>query len=112
MNNYEKIKSMSIDEMAEFIDKYFACFLCDTLLNKKNTDCEKFFQEIHFRRSYDSAGCANGRYRTRFNHGVSAVQPAASGCPLNKKDSHPKVTVYGGRYRTRTYDLPHVKRML
>lgn len=42
MNNYEKIKSMSIDEMAEFIDKYFACFLCDTLLNKKNTDCENF----------------------------------------------------------------------
>ena len=31
-----------------------------------------------------------------------------------KENHHPKVVIslFGGRYRTRTYDLPHVKRML
>ena len=34
-------------------------------------------------------------------------------CARNKKEAHPKgELLYGGRYRTRTYDLPHVKRML
>ena len=32
--------------------------------------------------------------------------------PPKKEKPHQTVWFFGGRYRTRTYDLPHVKRML
>ena len=69
-----------------------------------------------------------GRYRTRLNHRVAAIQLAASSArprriwmgsspipnTIPKEKSHPGWDdfSFGGRYRTRTYDLPHVKRML
>lgn len=38
MNNYEKIKSMSVDEMAEFSSVFQRCSFC--ALAKRNSLCE------------------------------------------------------------------------
>jgi len=37
MNNYEKIKNMSIDEMAEFFSERFGCYLCPQSLKECST---------------------------------------------------------------------------
>lgn len=39
MNNYEKIKNMSVDEMAEFYYDYFECALCPCEWTSENEDC-------------------------------------------------------------------------
>lgn len=36
MNNYEKIKSMSVDEMAEFFHSKGGCLYC---VDENNSDC-------------------------------------------------------------------------
>lgn len=46
MNNYERIKSMSIDEMAEYIDNYVNCGSCPAFLFcSKEFTCKKFIEQ-------------------------------------------------------------------
>lgn len=39
MNNYEKINSMSLDEMAKFYSDCFGCTLCPCEWTSENNDC-------------------------------------------------------------------------
>ena len=42
MNNFERIKKMTVDEMAEYFDKWLACIFCEQILKYKNQDCMDF----------------------------------------------------------------------
>lgn len=42
MNNFEKIKSMTVDEMAEWLDNQLSCSFCEKFLNKTCGHCEDF----------------------------------------------------------------------
>ena len=42
MDNFEKIKSLTFGEMAEWLEKYVSCDFCDAKLNKRTTWCEDF----------------------------------------------------------------------
>lgn len=46
MNNYERIKAMSIDEMAEFFDSHITCELCPIydLCVEEEDKCRKIFK--------------------------------------------------------------------
>lgn len=35
--NYERIKNMNIEEMAEFIDDWFSCSFCEFILNCRDS---------------------------------------------------------------------------
>lgn len=39
MNNYEKIKNMSVDEMASFLKDHADCFDCPACYVTENFDC-------------------------------------------------------------------------
>lgn len=58
MNNFEKIKTMTLDEMAEWLEKYVSCDFCDAKLNKRTTWCEDFCddREQHIKQWLESEG--------------------------------------------------------
>lgn len=58
MNNYQRIKTMTLDEMAEWLEKYVSCDFCDAKLNKRTTWCEDFCEnrEQHIKQWLESEG--------------------------------------------------------
>lgn len=54
ITNYERIKQMSVEEMAEFLDEYLSCSFCQSKLFKETLDtygcqyfCPKRFERIN-----------------------------------------------------------------
>ena len=46
MTNYEKLKTMSLDEVAAFIDKHDSCDLCIQEIDSCDGCCNEAWEEI------------------------------------------------------------------